>query len=199
MGSYFSGGDMPNIVKVLISKINGQNLERQQEIDLSAENVTFDPGTSPLTSTNSNAAIQEAANSAPAIETLTEAEFYFEETEESTTANNYVTAFQQETTAKEGGDYLIVHSAAIKQSSNNRPMDYRVQYRINASGGWTDFIEIPHEGRGDAYVLQTGLNQVTLSSNQTLELRFQYGGTTGGGTAFIKNKGFFLFKIKETA
>jgi predicted small secreted protein len=188
---------MPNIVQVLISKLNGSQLERQTAIDLSAENVTFDPSTSDLESTDAQAAIAEAANSAPPIENLTEVETYFEAAELSTTSDGWVTALQQETLAKAGGDYLIIHSSAIKQSQTNKIMEYKIEYRINATGSWIELVTIPYEGRGNSYTLQTGLNEVSLSTDDTVEVRLQYGQTMAGGTAYIKNKGFLIYKIRN--
>lgn len=130
------------------------------------------------------------------FEDSVEAESYFESLEESTTSNSQVTFFQVETSPKTSGDFIILHSAAIKQSQSNKIMIYEVDYRLNATGSWINIISIDYEGRADSFTLQTGLSEITVSDNDTIELRQTIGGTTGGGTASIKNKGFILWQIR---
>lgn len=126
---------------------------------------------------------------------ITEAEVYFEETEESTTSNNWVTAFQAETNAKSAGSFIVIHSGVIKQSSSNKVMGYRVQYRLNGTGTWLTFLDTTYSGRANAYFTYTSLGQVVTGEGDTIQVRFRYGQTDNGGTASIKNKGFILWKV----
>lgn len=130
--------------------------------------------------------------------TLTEAEFFFEATEETTTSDNWVTAFQDESLTKSAGDYLIIHSAAVTNGSNSKDVGHRAQWRPDASGTWFDMTsDILTIDRRDSYVLRTGFFLVTVTEGQTIEVRHQYGQTDSGGTGKIKDKGFIIWKVAD--
>lgn len=162
-----------------------------------AEQIPFDPTGTDFPPEVNN--VDDALRNLDQLtfENITEAETYFEADLETTTSNGWITAFQVETAAKTAGEFIILHSSIISQSASNKVMGYRVQYRLNATGAWIDLLNTTYEGRASTDVPYTSISTINTSNDDTIEVRFEFGLTTGGGTASISNKGFILWKVKN--
>lgn len=115
---------------------------------------------------------------------LTELEAFNDDSTSSTTTNGWSTKHNITTVGiKTAGTFSITHSAQIGQSDKEKQVGYRAQWKADSSGTWITLADVRNGlGTDDGYELRTGINIVTLASDDQVDIRQQFGQTDDGGT-----------------
>ena len=134
-----------------------------------------------------------------AVAQAVEFEAFADNTQSDTTSDIYLDKLTATTSQKVAGSYLILHSAQVANSQNNKRTGYRVQWKKTADSTWIDLFEIeyfPATG-GGIFGVQTGVNIIDLDALSTIDLRSQWGLTIDGGIGSIKNTSFTIIKVED--
>lgn len=124
------------------------------------------------------------------IDDITEAESFMDSPEEQTTSDGWVSKnnfpFLTENT-KTAGKFSIRWSMEVGQTKSDKLFGYRVRWR-EEGGTWSDLTSIITTVlNNDDIFLQGGFAQVTLPSSAKVEIDVQYGQTTAGFSAILRN------------
>lgn len=168
-----------------------------------AESIPFDNTSNGFTSEDVQAAIEEAAQSTvPPIDSLTEFETFSSDAVQSTTSNGWITktGYPYTTDVKSAGTYVIDYSANVGQSDKEKEVGSRVQFREGTTGTWITIggSDIRNGvSADDAYELRTGFNNITLTTDTEVQIRWQFGQTDDGGTGRIRFASIKIGKVAE--
>ena len=133
-----------------------------------------------------------------AVAQAVEIEAYADNPVSSTTSNDWVDKLIATTISKPAGTYLILHSSQVTNSNNSKVVGYRAQYKPSSSGTWIDLVDVLRTiPRGEEFDPVTGINIITLASADTIDLRTQFGQTTGGGTGRIQFSDIAVVKVED--
>lgn len=128
-----------------------------------------------------------------------EAEGFNSLANQSTTSNGWVTIDTFTTQQKTSGQFLIQFTAEVAQNSNNTLLGYRAQWRQGTAGTWVDLSDfrVSFRNGGEGFDLRTGFQIINLTSNVNFQIRLQFGQTTAGGTATVRNNSVFIQRIGD--
>lgn len=131
----------------------------------------------------------------------TEAEGDFDDDEETTTSNGWVTTGLNFTSeVKSGGKYYVGWSTEVGQSDKQKTVGMRVQFRDpSGSGTWQTLTDTRNGvSFDDVFALRSGFKILeNLTAGNTYQIRIQFGQTDDGGTGKIQNKEIFLYRIGD--
>ena len=121
---------------------------------------------------------------------ITQAEGFSSVAQETTTSNGWVSKSGFPATSasiKTAGQFSIRWSATVGQTKANRNFGFRVQWR--PTGGVFSVISsvdlsVPRDN--DAF-MQSGFQEVTLPTDNTIEVDVQHGQTTDGFASILEN------------
>lgn len=127
-----------------------------------------------------------------AIDDLTEFEIFSSDSIESTTSDLWITktGYPYTTTLKTTGTYILDYSCNMTNSLKQKGTGTRVQYRELGDVDWITIqgsellggVNVSNE-----YILRTGFHEIEVTADVELEIRWQFGQTTSGGTGRIKD------------
>jgi hypothetical protein len=130
------------------------------------------------------------------FEGVSQAEGFFDATLETTTSQTFVdSTFSPQTSPKDAGDYLIIHSVAAGNNQNNREAATVYEYRLNNTGPWIEIIEIENQlPSANTFEIRTGLSLISLGQGDFINFRLRFR-RVGGGACNIKDKGLTLWRF----
>lgn len=122
----------------------------------------------------------------------------FDPTQSSTTSNGWVNKLQVTTTSLTPGFYIIQFTGDISLSKSGKRTGFRVNWRED---GVTSFAAIHETLNGvsvaNEFETRSGFAEIEVTGSNTVTVQFQFGQTTETGVAFIKNVGYYIFKVRE--
>lgn len=125
-------------------------------------------------------------------------EYYaFQDISESTTiADGWVQKSLFTTPTIVAGKYIIHYKAQVTNTSKKN-----VGFQINISVNGGAFIDIDTQDKApttaDVYETRSGFEEITLATDNPLQIQVNFGQTIAGGTGKIQKVAVYLFKVGE--
>lgn len=163
--------------------------------------VSFDPTgllNFEATDTNVDLALQRIGNFS--VGDLTEAEGFTSFGQETTNSTGWVSKSGFPVTSaqvKTAGEFSLRWSAEVGQTKTNRNFGFRTRWRPSG-GTWEDMgtVNLSVNRDGDV-MMQAGFREVTLPTNNNIEIDIQHGQTTSGQSSIIQNVSVELRRIGD--
>lgn len=114
-------------------------------------------------------------------------ENFRDESQSSTSSNVWADKLTGTTGQLKEGSVLISAFSELGQSKGGRRLGYRVQWKPSSSPTWIDISESDNGVTNDnEWEARSCWDIVQLSASDTIDVRVQFGQTTGGGIASIR-------------
>ena len=132
---------------------------------------------------------------------ITEAEGFTDLPQETSTANGWVSKNNYPfltSNTKTTGTFSIRWSIVAGQTKAGKNFGYRVRWRVEG-GTWASLLEIDQASINSAndVFLQGGFSEVVLLADNKIEVDVQYGQTTAGGAAIIREASVEVRRIGD--
>jgi len=156
-----------------------------------AADISFDPtGLQNFDPTDTNAQLALAKFGDFTVSDLGQEEAFNSLTQETTTSNGWVSKSGFPWTTinnKTAGEFVVAWSSEVGQTKTNRNFGFRVRARPTG-GTWVTLGEVELSvNRDDDLFMQSGFQEITLPTDNTIEIDIQFGQTTQGNSAIIRN------------
>ena len=117
--------------------------------------------------------------------------------EQTATGSSWAQAALFVVTGLESGKYIVHYKAQITNTSK-KTTGYQVNYRLN--GGAYNILDESFNAPTTANIYETrgAFEEITIpTSGTTIDIQTNFGQTTAGGTAKIKNIAVYIFKVGD--